>query len=65
MRCLGCVGQAGRGDNFGMEVVSGTRARCTVCGTVNPWVMDELLGGVTLAGSVSGFVAAPSRSAVA
>lgn len=29
-----------------MEVLDGTRARCTLCGAMNPWVVDELLEGV-------------------
>lgn len=30
-----------------MEVLGGKRLRCTVCGAMNGWMMDELLGGVT------------------
>jgi hypothetical protein len=41
MACEGC------GTETEMEVLAGSRVRCTVCGTINPWVMDELLGGVT------------------
>jgi ssDNA-binding Zn-finger/Zn-ribbon topoisomerase 1 len=41
LRCGGC------GEEREMEVLSGSRARCTVCGGTSPWVADELLGGVT------------------
>jgi hypothetical protein len=40
MLCCGCDAETE------VEVLAGTRARCTVCGTINPWVMDELLGDV-------------------
>jgi hypothetical protein len=38
MRCSGCD------DETEMEVLTGSRARCTRCGSMNPWVVDELLG---------------------
>ena len=40
LACDGC------GLTTEMEVLDGTRARCTLCGAMNPWVVDALLEGV-------------------
>ena len=35
--CAGC------GEEAEMEILAGTLARCVACGSVNHWIMDELL----------------------
>jgi hypothetical protein len=36
-RCGGCEAEAE------MEVLGGSMARCTVCGTINRWIVDDLV----------------------